>query len=501
MKRKTLFLASLIFYKICNCQQINIIKTDSRKINSFFVGVNGNMGTVNMPWSNPKTVQYFLHTNAQSIRYPAGTIANTWDWDKGWIDNSVPDSLLIDWVASQGWKNFNVKYTLNNFKVAIDASGAEPVYVLNMLTKDLAHTLRGLRKAKELGLPVRHIEMGNELYFNLKLEMQKFPTPEDYGKTCFEWITAIKKEFPQAKCAIVSWEAVRSERHKNWTERVLQYATNADAVIFHVYTPFGIDGSRERENNQAGQEGTTIGSTLSKDTIQRQLQELELLSNPEAYNKFLKTAIDAANRSKKLRVPTNKEIWATEFNARADNSAIRGTWANTLFITQFYSTFLQNSQITLTHYHNIQGSAFAAIQTNTNGFNHIKHKQMKSIPGMLTAGGFAMNVFAQLIKDGGIATKLQFDNNPIIDASNSNSLPSLFGYSVKDNNTETFLIINYSGNSLQIDASLFPKYSFKTWHTALQQYLITENDIEISIGKVDENKITLPPYSITLLNK
>jgi hypothetical protein len=473
----------------------------SYKIEPYYIGVNGNVGTQHMPWNNQELLTGFVNSGARSIRYPAGTIANTWDWDKGWIDSTVPDSLLINWVRSEGWKNFKISYPLENFKKAIDATGAEPVYVLNMLSKDLEHSLRGLRKAKALGLPVRYVEMGNELYFNLRFEMQRFPTPEAYGKTCFEWITAIKREFPEARCAVVSWEMVRSERHKNWTSRVLQHATNADAVIFHAYTPFGIDNATERANNQAGEEGLTVGGVLDKDPSVRQSQELTLLKEPKIFNKMILTALEVANRHKKMSVPADKRIWATEFNSRSDNSSVRGTWANTLFISAFYLAFLENPQVEITHYHNIIGPLFATFFTNKNGFNHLLNTKIASKPGTLTAGGFAMNAFARATNLGGMATRLEFENNAVLIKNDENVLHTLYGWSVLNGNKGKAILINFSSEQKAVSLSEVMKGWKYTHYTApLEHYVMSDQGLTKRSGEIKDT-LNLSPYSITILEK
>lgn len=499
---KKFFTTFLFAYSLAaTAQTIEVSKGASRPIAHHFAGVNGNAGTINMPWNNPQLLAGFVRTGANSIRYPAGTIANTWDWDRGWIDPTVPDSLLINWVVSERWKEANVRYPIEHFAVAIKASGAEPVYVLNMLSKDLEHSLRGLRRAKAAGLPVRYIEMGNELYFNLKLETARFPTPEDYGKTCYQWIAAIKKEFPEAKCAVVSWEQVRGERHKQWTERVLQYATNADAVIFHVYTPFGIDGARERTNNQAGQEGLTETSPLSKDPAERQRQELALLNDPTAYNRMLLTGFSVAERHKHMRVPADKEIWATEFNVRSDSSAIRGTWANTLFVSTFYVSYLQNPQIVLTHLHNIQGPIFGAIFSNENGLRHLRNERIKTTPSTLTAGGLALHFFAALTRNGGTLTSLQFANNPTLLPNNAQSFPALHGWLVNSGKKTKGLLINYSAQPQTISGKpLLKGLRYISYSAPLQHYVLDVEGLTKSKGKADQT-IILPPFSITVLEQ
>ncbi|WP_304063680.1 hypothetical protein [Pedobacter glucosidilyticus] len=482
-------------------QEIKLSKGVSHNVKSNYVGLNGNVGTNNMPWDNNNLLNGFVKSGARTIRYPAGTIANTWDWDRGWIDPTVPDSLLINWVVSEGWKNFKISYPLENFKKAIDASKAEPVYVLNMLSKDLEHALRGLRRAKALGLPVRYVEMGNELYFNLKLEMSRFPTPEDYGKTCYEWIKAIKEEFPEVKCAVVSWEAVRSERHKNWTERVLKYATNADAVIFHVYTPFGLDGAQERANNQAGQEGLTTGGNLSNNLKLRQQQELALLNIDSNFQKMMLKALEVANRHKEMRVPLDKKIWATEFNVRADNSAIRGTWANTLFISTFYLAFLKNPQIEITHFHNIIGPIFGALYNNDRGFSHLQNEKIISKPWSLSAGGLAMKTFAQLTEIGGEATEIIFKNNTLLASNQHHSLQALQGWVINNSSSSRAIIINFSSQRKKITIPDFlHKHHYSMQSAVLQHYVMDIEGLKIMTG-ITAKELFLEPYSITTFLK
>ncbi len=53
-----------------------------------------------------------------------------------------------------------------------------------------------LRAAQDLGMPIRRIELGNEIYLNTPVLVRRFPTPQAYGRTATRWIHAIKRKFP-----------------------------------------------------------------------------------------------------------------------------------------------------------------------------------------------------------------------------------------------------------------------------------------------------------------
>ncbi|WP_037327246.1 hypothetical protein, partial [Runella zeae] len=386
MRNKFLLLVFIGTANFLFAQKIVVEWGKTRAIRPDFIGTNGNVIGKTNPWDSSEMLNALQKMGVSNIRYPAGTLANYWDWDLGWLDPTVPDSLMINWVAQQGINRSSQRYPLENFAKAIKSTQVEPIYVLNMLTKDLEHSLRGLRKAKALGLPIHLIEMGNELYFNLPLESKVYPSPEDYGKACQLWISAIKKEFPEARCAVLGTELNRNARQKDWTERVLQNAPNADAVIFHVYTGFGLDGGRERNTNNAGQEGLTNATRKFGTPLERQQYELAQLQMPEGYARFLNLAQEVASRYRKMTVPTHMDVWVTEFNVRADSSAIRGTWANLLFIAKFYEEFLEGGQVNLSCFHNIQGPLFAAYFFDTQGLNHVLTEKITTRVGSLSAG-------------------------------------------------------------------------------------------------------------------
>lgn len=499
MKKLLLGVVPLVMVCPVFSQVVAVSYGPSRTIPPHFVGVNGNVTGQDQPWDNPALQAGFRKTGATNLRYPAGTLANYWDWDRGWLAPDVPDSLMIPWVVAQNLHRSEQRYPLDNFAKAIRQSGAEPIYVLNLLTRDLDHSLRGLRRARALGLPVRLIELGNELYFNLKLESARFPSPEAYGQTCERWILAIKAEFPDAQCAVLGTELARSDRQRDWTARVLAQAPHADAVIFHVYTPFGLDGRRERTDNNAGQEGLTAGSPPPRSLPERQTAELALLTDPAAYARMLATAREAAARYQRMKVPARLPVWATEFNVRADSSALRGTWANALFIAQFYDEFLAGGQVALSCFHNVQGAQFGAFYNTRQAFAHVKTSRVANEPGVLSAGGQMTRWFAEATRGRTKATALRFENASVLRSAEGATLPALIGWVFGEGADRQGLVINSSGQAVDLDLkTLNLRGNFHQFSGNLTHYVQDTTGLRQTSGTPGA-VLRLAPYSVTLL--
>eukprot|EP01051_Picozoa_sp_SAG22_P018682 SAG22_NODE_3217_length_1851_cov_1.808219_1_plen_236_part_00 len=95
--------------------------------------------------------------HAGSLRYPGGNLADWWDWRSGWCvaNTSVPAVPAVRNPCYAGRSGGRPKprrvYMLEEFKLALDASGAAPVMMVNMLTSDLSEQLAFLRHARAIG--------------------------------------------------------------------------------------------------------------------------------------------------------------------------------------------------------------------------------------------------------------------------------------------------------------------------------------------------------------
>lgn len=471
---------------------------EERPLAPHFVGLNGNVMAFDRPWRDHAVLlEGFRATNAALFRYPAGTIANTWDWEEGRLDQDVPDEELIDWVVLERRRHPDKRYPLEDLALLYRETGTEVAFVLNMLTRDLDHALRGLRRARDLGLPVRYVEMGNELFFNLPLESRVHPTPEDYGRRCGEWIRAIKAEFPGVKCGIVAGGRPTNPRSARWTERALAACPEADAIIVHTYSPSGLMG-RVRRDITAGTEGTVEG-VPELPIAERQQLEMERLRAPEGPAKMFTTAYDAARRQRDYARRPEMEIWMTEWNLRGDQDAVRGTWANALFIATFYQGFLENPAITLSHYHNVVSPIFGAFHINDEGLSHVVGLTLKTEPGALTAGGLATAIVAQALNGQTVIAPLLF-REPGELIAEEQRMPARFGWRADGAQGRTLLLLNLAAEPSIVDvtAQAPAGASATVWAAALDTYVATRTSVTPHVVALT-GPLTLPPHSLAVI--
>ena len=484
-------------------EQVEISLGGSRAIEPDMIGLNGNLTGLDAPWKENGFVNAIQTIGTTNFRYPAGTLGNYWDWDRGWLDPNVPDSLMIKWVVEHGLVDSPKRYTLENLKEGYEKTGFTPVFMLNMLSKDLGHSIRNLKRAESLGLPIKYIEMGNELYFNLPLEMAKYPTPEDYGRTCKEWIDSLKVHWPDAKYAVIGSYIKRKPRHIDWTKRVLQYCDNADAVTFHKYSPSGIDGKQENKRITAGTEGKTDASTATRnrtfETLNyRQEWELTLLRDPAAYANFLNSSISSANYYHDMGAPEGMDIWATEFNMRADESVLRGTWANAFNTAKYYEVFLA-SPVTLTNIHNAIGDLFAQIYDNKNRLDHVSIERLETEPWTLSSQGIATAMFAKASAGMNNVSFVEFSSTEITKDDRGNEVELLCGWQFEGNAGKRMLIINYGYDPIKISGDLLEEFKVANQHYAELETYVTNgfNSVDNEEVLVDQD-YKLNPHSFTL---
>ena len=80
------------------------------------------------PWDEPELVEAFGGMYAGTLRYPAGTLGNTWDWDRGWLDPNVDEDELIPWVRTYNLPASSNRYTLDNLAKMYKATGVPVVF-------------------------------------------------------------------------------------------------------------------------------------------------------------------------------------------------------------------------------------------------------------------------------------------------------------------------------------------------------------------------------------
>ena len=475
-----------------------------RPFNPDWVGVNANLTSVDKPGENDALVAAIQTMRIKTIRYPGGTIGNYWDWDRGWIDATVPDSLMIPWVVTQGLTRSEQRYTLEDLHRLTQRTGTVPIFMLNMLSQGLEHSLRNLRRAQALGMPIRYVELGNELYFDLPFPKQRYPTPEVYGDTCQRWIAAIKREFPQARCAVVGNYLDRHDRQVNWTERILRHCRNADAVTFHRYSPPGLDGRQEKKRITAGTEGTADDRTVTRpgptSPEERQPWERAQLPDPAAWANVLTTASRAAQTYRQVHAPDTMAIWVTEFNMRGDRSVMLHGWSHALVLATYYLEFL-DGPVALTAVHNLVGHLFGQVHTDTANFSHVVDRKVKSVPYTLTAGGLATSLFAQATEGATAAAPLTLRNVPQLTDDRGATVASLRGWTfTREVGDQTTLVVNFGQHTAAIRwPAAWRGASMTSYYANLADPVNGKESVTQQLLAITSEADSLPPCSITLI--
>lgn len=475
---------------------------ERRPLDPYGIGVNGNLTSIDRPWEDARLLEAFRDLGVRHLRYPAGTLGNYWDWDTGWIDQNVADSLMIKWVVEQDLKNSPHRYTLGNLALMHEATGAVPIFMLNMLSKDLDHSLRNLRRARALGMPIRYVELGNELYFDIPFPTLRYPTPEDYGRACEEWIGALRREFPEARFAVVGSYLDRHDRQRDWTRRVLAHCPSADAVTYHKYTPSGLDGRRVRRDPQPGAEGMGNPYTATReppaDTREQQQWERRRLSDAGAYTNLLTTAREGALGYAKVHAPEGMDIWATEFNMRDDSSAVRGSWAQALLLAVYYEEFYR-APVRLTTIHNIVGPLFGLIYTEAGQTDYLLDRPRAARPYALSAAGIATSLFARSSRGADDFQPLNFPEAPALTDDREQTFPSVRG-SVFTGTATTAVIVNYGPEpaTVALPEALLHCEVF-TYRAPLDRTVVGWDDVDSTTTYIFDGRLTLPPGSISQL--
>ena len=451
-------------------------------------------------WSDAKYLQTVVTMEPGHLRYPAGTVSNYWDWRTGWFR---ADSKNLP----HGWSKLKPKsYKLEDLKIAVDATGATPVLVLNMLTSTLDDQMEMLRAARKLGLPVEVIELGNEYYLSSKDYVAKFPTPQSYGAEASRWAAAIKAEFPDAKVAVAG-AAVRASdnaRRKTWNAGLYPALKNVDAVSLHVYqgSMLGVQVSNQLEETglEADEEKTKekpkSGMWAADDTQERQWAQF---SKPGALKKMLAAPAGRFESLDEVRdLPDGVDAWLTEYNLFDRVGPVRGTWAHGLFAVMMPLNFMRSDRVKLFTFHQLSGAQpFSAIFDGDGGFGalskNISATELKATPYALTATGQTHRLLGIALKGATQVRALEFGSDK------SGLIGDVF--STADGKNRTAVVVNPTEKSLSWSQ---PPLAATAKVTQLsgdpRAYVLGPDSLKQTEGELGD-KITLPAYSMTLIEE
>ncbi|MBA3647145.1 MAG: T9SS type A sorting domain-containing protein [Chitinophagales bacterium] len=497
LKKRHFFSAALRVFIIIatstfslDAQNVQLMLGVRQPLSLDYIGYNG-MNTTHSGewWNEPDLMSHVPLLKAKTLRYPGGSIANWWDWKKGWfIDRKDLPQKYKDLAPKAN--------TLENFKKTLDSCHATTVYDLNMMTSTVSDQIKMLMHAQSIGMDVTYIELGNEFYIlgtdngegdgDSSLLMQEFPTANSYGDTCTIWIDSIRRYFPNAKIAAQgTFNKTGEDRRETWDELMATTLKGEDAVTYHTY--YG--GENPKCNNP--------GQYLSSDI-------------PE----FLWRPFDAWNTlyTKDLSIlRKGDEAWITEYNLDDFQKPVHGSWGHALFLANFSMQFLQDARITMIECHDMNGSAVHGTYfESTGGLSFTGDKGYISPPNPpkttawdLTAAGISMKVLGLAMDKNNYTAPLYFGTSPTITFKNEEGVsityPALFGFHFCNSNSSDAVILNLSSKTYKITTTdIFPQGgTYERYDADPLSYPAKESQVNDVTGNLSSTPVTLKPYSIT----
>ncbi len=426
-------------------------------------------------WQDQSFIHVINKFNPLLMRYPGGTVANYWDWKKGFVMDNLPEDTPL------GLKNIKMKVsaTLDEFKIASDQSGFTPVFVLNMETSSLDYQMEMLRYAKAIGLKVQYIELGNEFYFQHTRQLRKnFPSGKAYAEISHQWAMRIKEEFPDALIAVHGLIDPRSatERPRNrvmeeWNLSMKETVENSqwiDAIALHIYIPNTIKTEDELTNSNSLQ---------------------EIISQSYLGLESLKQTIP--------KLPTNKKIWITEFNLMDQHQTIHSRWIHGVSVGLQLLSYFEIQEIEMILYHSLIGrSDFTAFFKDSDGL-YYGYPELKSKPWSLSATGVVLKEIFNSMRD---AEKFQAIGLHCIDF-NSSLDHDILAYRFEQGFTQNLVIINPSPKMIHFKPPwIKPNQQWIQRGVHADPYMVISNDeknIEQTILKAS-SLYQIQPFSINV---
>jgi hypothetical protein len=430
-------------------------------------------------WDDSKLDAVLAKFGPGALRYPGGTNANYWDWQTGWFQPGR-------WPAEPPGTPIDDK--IGVFGTGLSAAGAAPMFVLNVLTYQgavgsdsvNAAMLRGqlqfLHAAAAAGMPVKMVELGNELYLNGAVSGGKhgkdyetrFPTAADYATQMNTWIAAIHKAFPGVQVAPVAADpnyiSGVSGRRRNWDSAVLPPLKGEDVMSVH-------------EIQRVKQSGP-VPTVLAQPYIR--------------YQTF------AANQLP-LFTARKLPLWITAFNMedQTPGHTLQGTWLHGLYVAEQALLYLANPDFRYIGLSGSIGTAHGgAIFDGTDGLGAGKPA---TVPLALTAAGTTLAAIQSVFHGATQSQALAFSPVPAL---GSTGAPALLGEDVSTPSGRQLVLVNASSKPVTLNLStLFPSGFTASQTTAASiTTLITGPTSTTTSTATGTGQVTIGPYTLATVS-
>ncbi|BAC89725.1 gll1784 [Gloeobacter violaceus PCC 7421] len=456
-----------------------------RALAADYFGYNGANLLYRVDWTTPQFLQTLALLRPSTLRYPAGTEANYWDWRKGWFaaGADLPPSY-------RGIRPKVDTNRLEDIRPALKAAGAKPLFVVNMLTSTLEEQLAMLRRAEGLGMPVTHVELGNEYYIGQRDHKAAFPSARDYALEANRWSAAIHRAFPKAKVAAVGASVVPEQasdpRWTGWNRELLPRLRSADAVTIHHYYSSGIGDTQFKPSREA----LPVRYSPSEVAVVLGMPFL-------AWSKLQQNGL--------ALVEPDREVWITEYNLFDQGQPLPGTWMHGLGLAAATLLFTEDPKITLIQCHALIGNAlFASVFSSERGFRLAGFtsptEAPATVPFALSASGRALQLVGDALRGMTDVQRWTAPGSPTLQGRGGFAYSAVAAWSFGDGPRREAVLLNLSAGAqpLALPAAL-ANGRFEQLSGAPLTLVSDSASLNHNQGRF-AGKLDLPPYSITRLS-
>ena len=493
---------------------ITLSQGASRSLSPDFLGFNEDGSSA--AWGNPALLPAISALAPETIRV---------------IDGGTPADY-INWQSGQGFISGGYlapgsptpPFTLSNYVNTLKAGNADAIFNLNVMTYcpvsntapastsqagvsctqaqacgpnptayttsctnpdetwGLDYQIALLQAAKAQGVPIKYIELGNELYLTDSVYQYYFPSVQTYINKVNAWIPILKADFPGVKVAVIGEGACQplSTAAKAWNQAIDSGVQGEDGITFHEY--YANDFPTGSVDN-----ASQLSTMLSTST---QNCSAVLQSITKSY------------------LPSGVTAWVTEWNLWSGGTGtviVLGSWAQGLTNAAYALDLARDSQVELTVKHDLVASQiYGSLFNSTDGYSTKAEDGTIGTPTPLpttqafglTAGGFALSALERSLHGATSTTPLDFSANPDIAGS---TVAGLMGQSFTVNGKTNLYFVNLSATNETMELGSLAGHYSVLQYTSSPGNFVTGNSSIPADSSTATGSLVIPGYSVTSL--
>ena len=398
-----------------------------------------------------------------------------WDWENGWFyPQEVLDTCCVDTI-SLNWGQLNasvIDITPVNFQNALNQIGSEGLYCLNMISSSMSKQLSDLSAAKDNGVVLERIRMGDEMgKAGNELSIAHFPSAEDYAAACDIYIDSIRALLPSTKIAVSAGNfGASNPRAQYWNEALYDMINKADAFRWSAFFYL--------------KEADTVFTT--KQLLAYAFDQIPTYEKTRGFQDTISALQDY-------------ELWVG-YNI-TDNTIEKmylNRWSLVLMLSASHHIFLQNKLVQDISLFNVGGifENWDALDTQ----NNFRKR----------ATGIFATIWNRVKLNKHTASKIETTNSLIdtVTYYNNNNVPrniaypKLFGWRFENDSTyqATIILTNISDQviTVSVDGLLSGNVYWEKWSSDSLFDVIDSTNYITTTSDFGTDNIALPPYSINV---